>query len=94
MATSQMELTVVGTKDRTIMIEAGAKEVKEEIMLEAIRRGQEEMQPAIELINKFKKLLAPKKKPKKSVCFPPIRLPKTKKKIKSSPRPTLGSRKT
>ena len=65
MATSQMELTVVGTKDRTIMIEAGAKEVKEEIMLEAIRRGQEEMQPAIELINKFKSAVGVKvKKPK------------------------------
>jgi len=37
--------------------------------------------------------LAPKKKQKKSVCFPPIRLPKTKKKIKSSPRQRLAREK-
>jgi polyribonucleotide nucleotidyltransferase len=54
MMTSQMELTVVGTKERTVMIEAAAKEVKEEIVLEAIAKAQTEMQPAINLINGFK----------------------------------------
>ena len=65
MANSQMELTVVGTKERTVMIEAGAKEVKEDIVFEAIKRGQEEMQPAIALIEEFKKLMGVKQKPPK-----------------------------
>ena len=66
MATSQMELTVVGTKDRTVMIEAGANEVKEEIILEAITKAQTEMQPAIELINDFKKKVGVKQKTAKT----------------------------
>ena len=35
------------------MIEAGAKEVKEDDMYEAIIAGQRELQPAIELIEKL-----------------------------------------
>ena len=66
MATSQMELTVVGTEGRTVMIEAGANEIKEEIMLEAITRGQVEMQPAIALINEFKKEVGAKQKKEKT----------------------------
>ncbi|HTX87101.1 MAG TPA: polyribonucleotide nucleotidyltransferase [Candidatus Nanoarchaeia archaeon] len=65
MTKSQMELTVVGTKDRTVMIEAGANEVKEEIILEAITRAQTEMQPAIQLINDFKKKVGGKEKTQK-----------------------------
>jgi polyribonucleotide nucleotidyltransferase len=62
MTNTQMELTVVGTKERTVMIEAGAKEVKEEIVFEAIKRGQEEMQPAIALIEEFRNLVGVKQK--------------------------------
>ncbi|HTW96174.1 MAG TPA: polyribonucleotide nucleotidyltransferase, partial [Candidatus Methylomirabilis sp.] len=65
MATSKMELTIVGTADRTVMIEAGANEVKEEIILDAITKAQIEMQPAIELINEFKKKIGSKHKTEK-----------------------------
>lgn len=40
---SDIELTVAGTKDAINMVEAGAKEVPEEIMLEAIMFGHEEI---------------------------------------------------
>ena len=38
---SQLDLIVAGTQDAVMMVEAGAKEVAEEVTLEAIRRGQE-----------------------------------------------------
>ncbi|MGX9930518.1 polyribonucleotide nucleotidyltransferase [Virgibacillus salarius] len=40
---SDIELTVAGTKDAINMVEAGAKEVPEEVMLEAIMFGHEEI---------------------------------------------------
>jgi polyribonucleotide nucleotidyltransferase len=66
MATSKMELTVVGTKGRTVMIEAGANEVKEEIVFEAIKQAQVEMQPAIDLIIEFKNKVGVKVKTPKA----------------------------
>jgi polyribonucleotide nucleotidyltransferase len=66
MAGSLMELTIVGTKERTVMIEASANEVKEEIILNAINQAQAEMQPAIELINAFKKKVGVKQKTPKT----------------------------
>ncbi|WP_404452667.1 polyribonucleotide nucleotidyltransferase [Virgibacillus necropolis] len=42
-AKSDIELTVAGTKDAINMVEAGANEVPEEIMLEAIMFGHEEI---------------------------------------------------
>jgi polyribonucleotide nucleotidyltransferase len=62
MASSAMELTVVGVRGRTIMIEAGANEVKEEIILNAINQAQTEMQPAIDLINQFRSAVGVKEK--------------------------------
>ncbi len=41
MQRSQMHLTVAGTRDAVLMVEAGAKEVSEEVMLEAIMFGHE-----------------------------------------------------
>ena len=37
----KLDLTIAGSRDAVIMIEAGAKEVSEEIVLEALRIGQE-----------------------------------------------------
>ncbi len=51
---SDLDLIVAGTKERVIMIEAGANEVNEADMLAAILAGQEGMQPAIELIAKMR----------------------------------------
>lgn len=50
---SDLDLIVAGTGQKTIMIEAGAKEVKENDMYEAIIAGQKEMQPAIALIKEL-----------------------------------------
>jgi polyribonucleotide nucleotidyltransferase len=41
---SQMHLTVAGTKDAVLMVEAGAKEISEEKMVEAIMFGHEVIQ--------------------------------------------------
>jgi polyribonucleotide nucleotidyltransferase len=40
LARSQLDLVVAGTRDAVIMVEAGAREVSEEIVLEAIKFGQ------------------------------------------------------
>jgi polyribonucleotide nucleotidyltransferase len=40
LARSRLDLVVAGTRDAVIMVEAGAKEVKEQIILEAIKFGQ------------------------------------------------------
>ena len=42
-ARSELDLVVAGTKDAVIMVEAGAKEVPEEVMLDAIMFGHEEI---------------------------------------------------
>lgn len=51
---SDLDLIVAGTKDKSIMIEAGAHEVTEEDILKAIVAGQEKMQPALTLIEELK----------------------------------------
>ncbi|MEV9640189.1 polyribonucleotide nucleotidyltransferase [Mammaliicoccus sciuri] len=45
--TSEIDLVVAGTKDAINMVEAGAKEVSEEIMLEAIMFGHDEIKKLI-----------------------------------------------
>jgi len=61
-ALSDLDLIVAGTPKKVIMIEAGANEVKEADMLEAIKLGQKELQEAIKLIDKLKKEVSPKDK--------------------------------
>lgn len=46
---SVLDLVVAGTKERIIMIEAGANEVAEATILEALRFAHEQMQPLLEL---------------------------------------------
>lgn len=47
---SQLDLIVAGTADAVIMVEAGAKELTEDVMLEAIRFGFEQgIKPTVEL---------------------------------------------
>lgn len=50
---SDIHLTVAGTKDAINMVEAGAEEVSEEIMLEAIMFGHEEIKRLIEFQEKI-----------------------------------------
>ena len=42
-----MDLTVAGTKDAILMVEAGAKEVSEEVMLQAILFAHEEIKKQV-----------------------------------------------
>lgn len=46
---SDLDLTVAGTKDAIMMVEAGANEISEETMIKAIELAHQAFQPAIEL---------------------------------------------
>ena len=48
---SQMQVTLAGTSEKICMIEAGAKEVPDEIMLEAIIEGHKTIKEICEFIN-------------------------------------------
>jgi len=50
---STLDLTVAGTADNILMVEAGASEIPEDIMLDALKLAYESMQPVIELIQKM-----------------------------------------
>lgn len=51
---SDLTLTVAGTVEKIAMIEAGANEVSDEIMLEAIKKGHEEIKKICEFISNMK----------------------------------------
>ena len=53
-AESLMHLSVAGTFDAIMMVEAGAKEVPEEKMLDAIMFGHEEIQRIVAMIEEFR----------------------------------------
>ncbi|MBQ3103778.1 MAG: polyribonucleotide nucleotidyltransferase, partial [Oscillospiraceae bacterium] len=50
---SDLDVTVVSTANKVVMIEAGANEVPNEVMFEAIRSAHEENQKQINLINQM-----------------------------------------
>lgn len=51
---SPLDLTVAGTEEKVIMIEAGAKEIKEERMLEAIKFAQSKFSSLLKLLQELK----------------------------------------
>ncbi len=51
---SDLNLTVAGTAEKVAMIEAGANEVPNEVMLEAIKKGHEQIKKLCEFIQKMK----------------------------------------
>ena len=51
---SELELTVAGTKEKVVMIEAGAKEVDDDTMLEAILKAHEAIKPLIDFIQSIR----------------------------------------
>ncbi len=59
-ALSTLDLIVAGTEHKVIMIEAGANEVPEAVMLKAIIAGQKELQGAIDLIKELQTQVEPK----------------------------------
>lgn len=66
---SRMHLTVAGTKEAIMMVEAGAKEVPEDVMLEAIMFGHKEIQRIVEFIENYREQALEKgiAKPKREV---------------------------
>ncbi len=51
---SRLRLIVAGTEDAVMMVEAGAKEVSEEMILKAIDRGHREVQKIVRFIREFR----------------------------------------
>lgn len=58
---SRMDLTVAGTREKVNMIECGAKEVPEDIMLEAILAGHKEIVKICEFIENMQKEIGKEK---------------------------------
>lgn len=50
---SRLDLAIAGTADAVMMVEAGAKELPEDVMLEAVRFGQETLQDIIKMQEKL-----------------------------------------
>src|SRR5205823_4106239 len=63
---SRLDLIVAGTRDAVMMVEAGARGLPEDAMLEAVRRGHEALQPIIEL---QERLIAAVGKPKRQFAL-------------------------
>ena len=70
MEESVLDLRLAGTADALLMVEAGAKEISEELMLEAIRLGHEAMQPLIALQNEMRKVIGKPKRDYTSFVIP------------------------
>ena len=61
MAASTLDLRMAGTRDAILMVEAGADELPEDLMLEALRLGHEAMLPVIELQERMRAELGKEK---------------------------------
>jgi polyribonucleotide nucleotidyltransferase len=70
MEDSQLDLRLAGTSDAIIMVEAGANQVPEEMLVEALKIGHEAIQPIIELQNEMRAKVG---KPKRD--FTPVVVP-------------------
>ena len=66
---SQLDLVVAGTADAVLMVEAGASELPEDLVLEAIMTGHRAMQPLIEAQEELRRLAG---KPKQETAPPPV----------------------
>jgi polyribonucleotide nucleotidyltransferase len=66
---SELDLTVAGTRDAVLMVEAGAHELPEDLALEAIMTGHRAMQPLIDAQEKLRELAG---KAKQETAPPPV----------------------
>ncbi len=66
MANSSLELVAAGTSDNILMVEAGANEFPEDMMLEALKLAHDSMQPVIHLIEEMRAAVG---KPKAEVTY-------------------------
>src|SRR5881396_2253528 len=85
MKNSRLNLAVAGMEDGIVMVECGANEVSEEVMIEALNFGHQ----AIKQIIALQKELYAKVQPKKLVVVPPAIDEAMAKKIESSLRADL-----
>src|SRR5205823_8109953 len=69
MAQSRLDLAIAGTADAVMMVEAGAKELPEDLMLQAMRLGQEALQ---DIIKMQEKLVQAVNIAKRSFSAPPV----------------------
>ena len=60
-ARNDLNLTVAGTMDKVVMIEAGANEVDDDTMLDAIIKGHEEIKKIVAFINDIRSQIGKKK---------------------------------
>jgi polyribonucleotide nucleotidyltransferase len=60
---STLEITVAGTKEGITMVEGGAKEVSEELMLQALEKGKEVIRELCELQEELRRLAGKEKLP-------------------------------
>lgn len=67
---SSLDLTVAGTLEKIVMIEAGANEIDEDTMLNAIIKGHEEIKKIIEFILKIKEEVGLPKKQIENILLP------------------------
>ncbi|MBV9577034.1 MAG: polyribonucleotide nucleotidyltransferase, partial [Chloroflexi bacterium] len=66
---SDLDLVVAGTADAVLMVEAGASELPEDLVLEAIMTGHQAMQPIIQAQEELRRLAG---KPKQETAPPPV----------------------
>ena len=69
MEDSDLDLRMAGTKDAILMVESGAKEISEDVMVEALLFGHQSMQPIIALQEKMATEIG---KPKREVPLFPL----------------------
>lgn len=60
---SRLDLAIAGTSDAVMMVEAGAKELPEDVMLEAVRFGHEALQDIIKMQEKLAQAVNKAKRP-------------------------------
>src|SRR2546423_6635073 len=63
MSQSRLDLAIAGTADAVMMVEAGAKELPEDMMLEAVRLGQETLQDIVKMQEKLMQAVNIAKRP-------------------------------
>lgn len=63
MGSTKLDLAIAGTSDAVMMVEAGAKELPEELMLEAVRFGHEALQDIIKMQEKLMQAVGRAKRP-------------------------------
>ena len=71
---STLDLRIAGTKDAILMVECGANEIPEALMVEALDFGHKALQPMIDLQNQMREALG---KPKNET-YPKFVVPEEK----------------